>query len=109
MGEYASLDNFIREWTAEENKRQAHPFRGVLGGAKHNGLRHTVSAFQILGDFFRNLPDAVFQDDVIVIIAVVVNAVGNFIAKYVQLTFAGPPAVRNINLKNSLPEISLTW
>src|SRR5699024_581655 len=74
-----------------------HAQGGVLDGTEHDGLGHAVGAFQILGNLLGYLPDAVLNDDVVVVIAIGVDPVGDLLAVDVPLTLAWPPALTNVD------------
>ena len=60
------------------------------------GLGHPVRAFQISGNLGGYLLNTVLNDNIIVVVAVGVNAVGNLFAKDVKLSLTGPPALTDI-------------
>ena len=80
----------------EVDQRHPHPLSGILIGTEYNGLGHTVGAFEVAGDLSSHLLDAVFDDDVIVVVAVGVNAVRDLIAVDIPLALAGTPAVPDV-------------
>ncbi|MPM68270.1 hypothetical protein SDC9_115201 [bioreactor metagenome] len=68
----------------------------VFVGAEHNRFLHSVRAFHVLCDFARNLFGAVFDDDVVVKIAVCVNAVFDFLTVFIELPLIRAPAFPDI-------------
>ena len=73
---------------------------------EHYGLSHAVGASQIVGYFLRNFPNTVFNNNVIVVVAIVIDAVFYLVAVYILLSICRPPLVTNIgcnvdNLKRS--------
>ena len=88
------------------DKGNSHAFCMVFGSAEHNSLLHPVCAFQILRNFPCNLVNAVFEDDVVIIIPVIVDTVFNHIAVDVGLPMIRFSSVSDIgrdidNLKRS--------
>ena len=47
----------------------------VFIGTEHNGLSHTVCTFQILSYLMCYFPDAVFYDDIVIIVGIVIDTV----------------------------------
>ena len=74
----------------------AHPLGGIFGRAEHDGLCHAVGALEIARDLRGDLPDAVFDDDAVIVIAVCIDTVGNLFAVDIPLPFFRPPAVADI-------------
>ena len=74
----------------------AHPLGGVFSRAEHDGLCHAVGALEIARDLRGDLPDAVFDDDAVIVIAVRIDAVGNFLTIDVPLPLFRPPAVADV-------------
>ena len=68
----------------------------ILVSAEHDGFLHAVCLLQVLGDLLGHLPGAVVQDQVIIKIAVGINAVSDHIPVPVYLTFIGAPAFSNV-------------
>lgn len=77
-------------------QRVAHPQRCVLRRAEHDGLRHAVRALEVGRDLPGHLPDAILDDDVVIVVAVVVDSVLDFVAVDVALPLVRPPAVADI-------------
>ena len=78
------------------DQRHPHPLSGILIGTEYNGLGHTAGAFEVAGDLSSHLLDAVFDDDVVVVVAVGVNAIRDLTAVDIPLTLAGTPAVPDV-------------
>lgn len=78
----------------------------ILVGAEHNRLLHSVRAFQVFRNLSGNLVCTVFDDDVVVKVAVCVNAVFNLIAILVPLALIWTPAFTNIGADIDNPERS---
>ena len=76
----------------------AHAFGMFFRGAEHDGLLHPAGALQVIGDFLRDLVRTVFEDDVVVEVAVGVDAVFDFVPELVELALEGTPAVRDVGL-----------
>ena len=74
----------------------AHTVGMIFIGTKYNGLRHTVCAFQILSYFMCYFTYAVFNDYVIIVVGVVIDAVFYQIAVNITLSFDGPPFIAYI-------------
>ena len=68
----------------------------VFGSTEHNGLLHPVCAFQILRNLPCNLINAVLENDGVIVIPVVVNAVFNDIAENIGLPPVWSPAVSDV-------------
>ena len=68
----------------------------VFIGTEHNGLGHAVCAFQVLRYLVRYLSDAVFNDDVVIIVGIIIDAVLYKIAVNISLVFERPPFVADI-------------
>ena len=84
----------------------SHTLGMILGSTEHDSLLHPVGAFQILGNLSCNLVNTVLENDAVVIVPVVVNAVFNLVAVNVGLSFVRSPSVTNVgrdidNLKGS--------
>src|SRR5699024_3900674 len=73
-----------------------HTQSGILGGAEHDGADHPVGALEVSGDLLGYFADTVHYDDVVVVVAVGIDAVGDLIAVDVQLPLLGPPALPNV-------------
>ena len=80
------------------DERNAHALGRLFGGAEDDRLGHAVRGLQIGRDLGCHLVDAVLQDDVGIVIAVVVDAVRDRVAEIIQLIPARPPAVGDIGL-----------
>ena len=80
------------------DERNAHALGRLFGGAEDDRLGHAVRGLQIGRDLGGHLVDAVLQDDVGIVIAVVVDAVRDRVAEIIQLIPARPPAVGDIGL-----------
>ena len=63
---------------------------------EHYGLSHAVCTFQIVCYFLRNFPYAVFYDNVIVVITIIIDAVFYFIAEYIFLSLCWSPLVTDV-------------
>ena len=69
----------------------------VFIGTKHDGLGHRVSGTQIAAHLMGHLTDAVFDDDTVIVIGVVIDAVFYLVAIDVALSFGRAPLVANIS------------
>lgn len=67
-----------------------------LISTEHNGFSHAVCAFQIIGYFLRNFPNAVFNNNVIVVVAIVIDAVFYLVAVYILLSLCRSPLIANV-------------
>ena len=65
-------------------------------GTEHDGLRHAVGALQIACNLVGHLAYAVFDNDVVVVVGVVVDAVFYEVAEDVALPFRGSPLVADV-------------
>ena len=68
----------------------------IFGSAEHNGFLHPVGTFQILGNLPCNLINTVLENDAVVVVPVVVDAVFNLVAINVGLSFVRSPSVTDI-------------
>ena len=75
-----------------------HPLGVFLCGAENNRFLHAVGAFQIAGNLRGYFLRAVFDDDVVIEIAVGVDPILNRIALLVQLTGKRPPAFIDVGV-----------
>ena len=73
-----------------------HTQGGILSGAEHDGAGHPVGALKVSGDLLGHFADAVLYDDVVVVVAVGIDAVRDLIAVDVQLSLSRPPALSNV-------------
>ena len=78
------------------DQRPPHPLSGIFRCAEHNRLGHTIGAFQVACDFGSYLLNAVFDDNVIVVVAVGINPIRDLIAVDVPLSLSGTPAIANV-------------
>ena len=58
----------------------------VFVGTKHNGFIHPTRLFQIGCDFVGHFTDAVFDDDVVIVVGIVIDAIFYEVTKNVTLT-----------------------
>ena len=63
---------------------------------EHYGLSHAICTFQIVGYLLRNFPYTVFYNNVIIIVAVVINAVFYLVAVYILLSLCRSPFVTDV-------------
>ena len=70
----------------------------VFVGTEHDGLVHPASLFKIGGNFPCYLLDAVFDDDVVVVVGVVVDAVFDRVSENVALPLCGSPLITDVGL-----------
>ena len=68
----------------------------VFVGTEDYGLVHTASQFQISRDFMCHFAYTVFQNHIVVVIGIVVDAVFNLVAEDIFLTFQRAPTVADI-------------
>ena len=68
----------------------------IFGSTEHNGFLHPVGAFQIFSDLPCNLVNTVLENDAVVVVPVVVDAVFNLVAIDVGLTFVRSPSVTDV-------------
>ena len=68
----------------------------IFISTKDNGLRHRVSGFQITAHLVGHLSDAVFYDDVVIVVGIVVDTVFYHVAVDVALSLGGSPFVTDI-------------
>ena len=68
----------------------------IFGSAKDDGFLHSVGAFQIFRNLPGNLINAVLENDGVIVIPVVVNAVFNDIAENIGLSLVWSPAVSDV-------------
>ena len=73
-----------------------HSVGCILRGTEDNGFRHAVCGFQVFGDLCGNLLNAVFDDNIIVIITVGIDPIFNGVSEFVQLPLVRPPPVSDI-------------
>ena len=65
-------------------------------GTEYNGFRHTVCTFQIVGYFLRNFPNSVFYNNVVIIVAIVIDAVFYLVAVYILLALCRSPLITDV-------------
>ena len=70
----------------------------IFVGAKDDCLLHPVSLLEIFGYLLGNLVCPVFDDDIVIEIAVGVDAVFNDVTEFVPLSETGPPPFRDVGL-----------
>ena len=70
----------------------------IFVGAKYDCLLHPVSLLEIFGYLLGNLVCAVFNDDIVIEIAVGVDAVFDDIAEFIPLSETGSPPFRDVGL-----------
>ena len=70
----------------------------IFIGAKDDCLLHPVSLLEIFGYLLGNLVCAVFNDDIVIEIAVGVDAVFDDVTEFVPLSETGPPPFRDVGL-----------
>lgn len=76
----------------------AHALGGGLIGAEDDGLGHAVGVAQVVGDARSDFADAVFEDDIVVVVGVIVDAVLDFLAEEIELALARTPAIADVRL-----------
>ena len=74
----------------------AHPLGVGFVGTEDDGLAHPVGLLEVLRYFVCHFVDAVFDDEVVVVVGVVVYAVFDDVAKDIALAFGGSPSVADI-------------
>ena len=67
-------------------------------GTEDNSLAHAASLLQVLRDFVRYLANAVFDDDIVVVVGIVVDAVFDRVSVDVLLPFEGSPFISDVGL-----------
>ena len=75
----------------------AHSLCCVLCCAEHDSLCHAVCAFQIARDFSGNLFNAVLYDNVVVVVAVGVDSILDFVTVNVALPLTRTPALTDVS------------
>ena len=77
---------------------QSHPHTlcRFFGWAEHDGFGHTVGTFQVPRDFSSNLIDTIFYNDVVVVIAICINAIFDFVSVNIALALARTPSLTNV-------------
>ena len=74
------------------NERNPHAFGSVLGSTEHDGLLHSPIVLQVLRDLEGDFVDTVSEDDVVIVVGVVVDAVLDLAAIVVALALERTPA-----------------
>ena len=70
----------------------------VLVGTENDGFIHPARLLQIGCNLVRHLTDTVFDDDIIVVVGIVVNAVFDRNSENITLTFCRSPFITNVRL-----------
>ena len=78
------------------SQSHTHTFRMSFISTEHYGLSHAICTFQIVGYLLRNFPYTVFYNNVIVIVAVVINAVFYLVAVNILLSLCRSPFVTDV-------------
>ena len=73
-----------------------HAFSVNFIGTEHNGFRHTVCTFQIVGYFLRNFPNSVFYNNVVIIVAIVIDAVFYLVSVHILLSLCRSPLITDV-------------
>ena len=74
-----------------------HPQGGILSGAKHNGSGHPVCTLEVTGDLLGHFPDTILYNNVVVIVAVGIDAVWYLVAIDIQLALLGTPSFSDVS------------
>ena len=93
---YAVIGVLLNHIRVIVDKGNPHAFCMVFGSTEHNGLLHPVCAFQILRNLPCNLINAVLENDGVIVIPVVIDAVFNQIAVDVGLSMVGSPSISDV-------------
>ena len=67
-----------------------------LSCAEHDGFLHPVSTLEVFRDFTGYLKGALFQNDIVIEIAIGIDSIFNLISVFVELAFVGTPAFTNV-------------
>ena len=78
------------------SQSHTHTFRMSFISTEHYGLSHAICTFQIVGYLLRNFPYTVFYNNVIIIVAVVINAVFYLVAVNILLSLCRSPLIANV-------------
>ena len=78
------------------DKGNPHAFCMVFGSTENDSFLHPVGTFQIFRDFSCNLVNTVLENNVVVVVPVIVNAVFNHIAVNVGLSVVRSPSISNV-------------
>ena len=78
------------------DKGNSHALGMIFGSTEHDGFLHSVGVFQIFSDLPCNLVNTVLENDAVVVVPVVVDAVFNLVAIDVGLTFVRSPSVTDV-------------
>ena len=73
-----------------------HAFSVIFIGTEYYGLSHAICTFQIVGYLLRNFPYAVFYNNVIIIVAVVIDTVFYLVAVDVLLSLCRSPFITDV-------------
>ena len=77
-------------------QRHPHTLCCFFGWAKYDGLSHAVSAFQVSRDFSSNLIDTILYNNVVVVIAICINAIFDFVSVNIALALARTPSLADV-------------
>ena len=78
------------------DKGNPHAFCMVFGRTENNSFLHPVGTFQVLCDFPCNLVNTVLENNIVVVVPVIVNAVFNHITVNISLSVVRSPSVSNV-------------
>ena len=87
---------FLDHISVMVDEGNSHALGMIFGSAEHNGFLHPVGVFQIFSDLPCNLVNTVLENDAVVVVPVVVDAVFNLVAIDVGLTFVRSPSVTDV-------------
>ena len=84
-------------------KSYAHSLSVVFIGTKNDCFSHSVSMLEVMSNLFSYFPNAVFYNNLIVVVRIIINAVFYFIAINIYLPHSRPPLITNVsgNIYNS--------
>ena len=70
----------------------------ILVGTEDDGLVHPACLLQVGSNLVCHLTDAVFDDDIVVVIGIIVDAVFDDIPVNITLSFSWSPTITDIGL-----------
>ena len=73
-----------------------HTFRMSFISTEHDGLSHAICTFQIVGYFLCNFPNAIFYDNVVIVVTIIIDTVFYLVAVYILLPLCRSPLVTDV-------------